>query len=266
MKNRSLVVALSVITTVLVVAGYFYQQHQQRIAREQAIQLHQQEQLILEQALESNSLAALERFIAEHPESDWLERAVYFRDKRRYEQAVNSADIQTLRRYLQQYPQSPWRQNVEKHVLKLEREQVNNITRQRIETKRKALIEQLEEIEPVQEQQEPDPLEAPATNTLATRPKPKDNPQDRVKRALSIYQNMHRQQRQQRESTRKQREREEQRAQECNQLNDQLKQFRNWRTRWYDLDQSGKRVYLTKKEVAKMKAELQQNFDKHCKP
>ena len=71
------------------------------------------------------------------------------------------------------------------------------------------------------------------------------------------------------ERLKKQREKDERLEQEeklekrCNRLKDDIRRFSE-RRRWYRLDESGERVYLSEAEVQRKQQALQTEFDQKC--
>jgi len=255
--------ALIIVLGTLAVLGYqqYEKQRQQQVLLEQANLIHQQDKAALDAARASNELAPLEQFIYERPNSAWLETAEYYRDKLILQQAIDSADVRQLHRYIKKYPQSPWLNTAQQHIKKLQREKENKLIQQRI-----------------QADNTPDYLAKPevpapkrtSTQTLTAAPakiekkKRNDDPNERIQRALSIYQKINKQQQREQDQAKQQRQREEKLLSQCNRLKDQLKQFKP-RMRWYELDEQGNRVFIDKATVAKRKQAMQDDYNRYCK-
>ena len=86
---------------------------------------------------------------------------------------------------------------------------------------------------------------------------------ERIQRQLELAEELRN------ERLRKQREKEELLEKEeklekrCNRLKDDIRRFSE-RRRWYRLDESGERVYLSEAEVQRKQQALQTEFDQKC--
>ena len=62
----------------------------------------------LESATKEGSSAALDRFIAAHPKSDWMAVAIYRRDSAALEEAKSIGTKEAFEDFLRRHPQSDW--------------------------------------------------------------------------------------------------------------------------------------------------------------
>ena len=179
---------------------------------------------------------------------------MYYRDKLVLQRAVKSRDPRRLERYIRNYPDSEWINQARQHLAKLEREQENARIQKRIQARTQKAKSETSSAQITNN-----------THNLASSSnnKPSLDSNERVKRALSIYQKMDKQKQREQSALREKRQREEKLARECNRIRDQLKQFKG-RTRWYRLDEQGKRVFLSKENVQQTKHSLEQDYNRHC--
>lgn len=62
----------------------------------------------LEAATREGTSAALDRFIATHPDSDWMKVAIYRRDEAAFQEAKALGTKEAFAEFLRRYPQSDW--------------------------------------------------------------------------------------------------------------------------------------------------------------
>jgi hypothetical protein len=268
--------ALLVIFVALAGAGYYgYTRYQEHLLLEQSVARLQQEKLVLQAAQVSQDISALNQFIADHPQSDWLEKAIYERDKLAYHQATATKQISALEKFISQYQGSQWIPQAQNRLKRLQQEQKLQadiaLKRQQLELQRQQMADQLSTNIGVLEEKttdNPSAAAAAAPNTTTTTSPAKSNKslssRDRVARALAIYQKQRQQE--QHTDTKQQQEylKEEQKQKRCLQIKDQIAQYNNRRIKWYDLDGSGKRVYLNKKQVSINRKRLKEEYNLNC--
>lgn len=245
-------------TLAILAYQHYAAKQQQQLQLEQENLIHQQDKAALDVARATNTLVALEQFIFEHPQSPWLETAVYYREKMKLQQVVDSGDIRKLQRYVKNNPDSEWLNIARKHIKKLQREQENKEIQRRIQADNTP-----EYLVPKTRQREAKANHTSQIRTQEVKKKPVDNPNERIQRALSIYQNINKQQRREQDKARDQRQREEKLLSQCNRLKDQLKQFKP-RTRWYELDKQGNRVFIDKDTMKQRKQAMQDDYNRYC--
>jgi hypothetical protein len=265
--------AILVIIAVLTVAGYYgYTSYQEQLLLEQSVARLEQEKQALQSAQASQDILALNQFIADHPQSDWLEKAIYERDKLAYHQATETGQISALEEFISQYQGSQWIAQAQSRLQRLQQEQKRqeDIVRkqQQLELQRQQIEDQLSTTIGVLEDKTPDTLTKGTTPTTTPTPEKKNrkslSSRERVDRALAIYQKQ-RQQEQHSDTKRQEEDRkEEQLKRRCQQIKDQIAQFNNRRIKWYDLDGSGKRVYLNKKQVSINRKRLREEYNQNC--
>ncbi len=256
-----------IISSLIGVLLYFSYAHfsdlkQQKLEHEITWQQFQSDKKDLEAARKANSLDELNLFIAQHPDSDWLESAKYYRDKLQVSQLLDSRDIAKITRFIDQNPNSEWKNHVQRRLKKIMREHENKLAQQRAAEKLA-----VQKKEPSQSMQiKPNPTITTNYSYQETRPtqRKRDASQDRVKRALSIYQKMNKQQQRETDKKNRQQEKDDKLSRNCYKLKDQIKQY-SQRIRWYELDEAGNRVYIKKKTIAKRKQEMQHDYDYYCR-
>lgn len=258
--------AIAVLGTLAILAyQHFDEKREQQQLLEQANRVHQQDKAALDAARATEELAPLEQFIFDRPDSPWLDTAIYYRDRLILQKAVDSRDVRQLNRYIKNHPDSQWLNTARQHIKRLQRERENREIQQRIQAENvpdyltrpaaKKTTRTVSEptAKPVsQARSQPSSQEAPV------------DPNERIKRALSIYQKINKQQQRERDQARTQREQQEKLLAQCNRLQDRLKQFKP-RTRWYELDENGNRVFIDKQTVQQRKQAMQQDYDRHCR-
>ena len=259
-----------IILSVLLFLGYqYYENLKQQSELELQRENYEQEKQVLEKARATKSPRPLSEFIQQYPDSVWLDSAIYYRDKYAVQQLIKSGDTQKLQDFINNNPSSEWVASARQHLVKLVREQENRAIQQRIlnnqpkvdlsEIKIPSLTD-LENTEQPETETETEKVEQPAPVKKANR----NDPAERVKRALSIYQKMGKQQIRSDVDRQKQQAEEEKRIQACNRLKDQLKELSRRGTRWYKLDESGNRVYMRKEAVALKKKEVKTLIEEKC--
>ena len=255
---KTLSITLAIITALL--AGYYgYSSYQQQIALQQSLAQHQLEQQALQQAQQSKDLSQLNRFIADYPESEWIERAIYERDKLAYHQAVEKNQIEALQSFISQYANSQWIPQARNRLQRLQQEQklLADIEKkqQQLEIQRQQVVIQQQQAAAEQQQSEEKQAPEKIKTSLSSR--------DRVAKALAIYQKQRQQEQQEENEQQQQQIREEKLQQKCIQIKDQIEQYRQ-RIRWYDLDKNGKRIYLSKQQVENNRQSLQRQYQENC--
>ncbi|MCG6971032.1 MAG: hypothetical protein LJE85_14785 [Gammaproteobacteria bacterium] len=86
---------------------------------------------------------------------------------------------------------------------------------------------------------------------------------ERIKRQLELANEMRNQRLEKQRNKEAALEKEEMIEKRCVKLNDELRRLGE-RRRWYRLDDSGERVYLSDAEVRRKKQTLQQEYDQRC--
>ncbi len=264
--------AILTVIAALTVAGYYgYTSYQKQLLLEQSVARLEQEKQALQAAQASQDILALNQFIADHPQSDWLEKAIYERDKLAYHQAAETGQISALEEFISQYQGSQWISQAQSRLQRLQQEQKRqeDIVRkkQQLELQRQQMADQLSTNIGLLEDKTTDTL---TTGTTPTTPTPEKktskglSSRERVARALAIYQKQRQQE--QHSDTKQQEEdrKEEQIKRRCQQIKDQIAQYNNRRIKWYDLDGSGKRVYLNKKQVSISRKRLREEYNQNC--
>lgn len=256
-----------IVLGILLLIGYQqYNHYQQQSDHAMEHNNYEQEKLALDNARATKSPQPLDEFIQQYPDSAWLDTAIYYRDKFAIQQIIESRDTRKLQNFISNSPDSEWLATAQQHLQKIQREQENKQIQQRILNNQPTVkitgsIPALNQV----------PSEDPSVKTETVAPTKTTNKTnrnesaERVKRALSIYQKMNKPNVAKNETRKKQQQEEEKRLRACNNLKDQLKQFNNSRrTRWYELDNSGKRVYMRKEAVALKKKEIKNKINEHC--
>lgn len=251
--------------SILLVLGYQqYDSIQQQAEDELQRKKYEQQKLALEKARATKSPQALNEFIQQHPDSAWLDTAVYYRDKYAVQRLIKSGDIQKLQGFIDTNADSEWVTSARQHIIKIQREQENRKIRQRVLSNQPKIDLSQTDIPLITEVNTLPTLQVDKVEKKKAVKKPNRNDAtERVKRALSIYQKMGKPQIRKDEERKKQQQEDEKRLQACNRMKDQLSQF-NRRTRWYKLDDSGKRVFMSKQAVALKKKEIRSNYNEHC--
>ncbi len=242
--------------------AHFSDLKQQKLEHEITRQQFQSDKKDLKTAREANSLEALNRFIKQHPDSEWLESAKYYRDKLKVSQLLDSGDITEMARFIDQNPNSAWRNQVQQRLKKIKREHENALAEKRAAEKRATQKEMPSQS--VQAKSSPTiKSNYPYQETNPVREKG-DTSQDRVKRALSIYQKMNKQKQRETDNKTRQQENDDKLSRNCYKLKDQIKHY-SQRIRWYELDEEGNRVYIKKDVITKRKQEMQRDYDEYCR-
>ncbi len=263
--------ALLAVIVILAGAGYYgYTNYQQQQLLEQSVARMEQEKQALQDAQASKDILALNQFIADHPQSNWLEKAIYERDKLAYHQATETNRISALEKFISQYKGSQWITQARNRLQRLQQEQKlrADIERkqQQLEIQRQEMAKQQSTTGELEEKTTDNPI---ASTTPTSTPAPAKtssslSSRDRVSRALAIYQKQ-RQQEQHTDTEQQQEDLKEERIKKrCLQIKDQIAQFNNRRIKWYDLDGSGKRVYLNKKQVSINRKRLREEYNQNC--
>lgn len=263
MKILAILIMLAAVTAL----GYYqYTAHQQQVALEQSVARLEQEKAALEAAKAQNSITALNQFIKQYPDSNWLHKALFERDKLAYHQAVKNNSISDVENFLASYPQSQWLAQAQSRLQRLQQEQKLKLDldkkQARLEQQRKQIqLQQKQAAIPEAEQDQ----EVLVVQNKSTQQKSKNSLSgtDRVNRALSIYQKQRQQEQAIVDKQQQSRAQEEKLRQYCLSLKDQITQYKS-RVRWYDLDNSGKRVFLSKQQVASNKQKLEQLYRERC--
>ncbi len=252
---------LTVVFIAIALPGYYaYSQYQQQIALQQAVERLQQEQQELQKAQQSNSITELNRFIKDHPQSDWIERAIYERDKLAYHQAIETNQVKALEAFIAEYADSQWLPQASNRLQRLKQEQKllaeMELKQQQLDIQRQQIAKQQQQ-QQAEAQQQAEEMQAPKQISTGL------SGRDRVARALAIYEKQRQQQQQVNNEQLKQQQKDEKLQQKCIRVKDQITQYEQ-RVRWYDLDKNGKRIYLSKQEVAQKKQQLQQQYQEYC--
>lgn len=228
---------------------------QQQLNQEQARQKYQQEKEALDLARATNKLTPLNQFIQQNPESDWLETAVYYRDRLVMQIAVDSGNTETLAQFILNNPNSEWKNHARQQLKKLKREQEIEKSRQL------AIIKK--QNEELSKRKRSTVNSKKTIHSGQSKKSKRDDSAERVQRALSIYQKINKQKQRDASQEKKQQQRNAEFSRRCNKLKDELKQFK-MRTRWYQLDEKGNRVFIDKATVAKRKKDMQADYDRYC--
>lgn len=256
------------ITTIIVISAYFGYQEidqwmQQTTVQELAHQKFKQDEAALDAARASNSLVELNQFIFDHPKSQWLERAVFYRDQLAYRQALDSNTPKALQNFIGQYPESRWVPQAKQSITRLENEFLLQQERERQQARLDAQRQQLARrgVTTPGKAAHRDPLKTPGQSSRTVQ---QASSQDRVARALAIYQKQREQSEQQQYQKQQERAYKAEKTRKCNEISDQLRQYQRNRVRWYELDENGQRVYLSDEQVTASRREMQQFHDKNC--
>jgi hypothetical protein len=261
-----------VLLALIVIVGFIaYPDFQQYLQTQQSRQQFEQEKTSLQAAIDKQSVSAIDRFIADHPASDWLAKARFERDKLTYQQAVESDKISNLEQFIAEYPQSTWISQAKNRLQRLRQEKK---LLAEIEQKQKKLDAQREQLAQQQSRNKDEVIEetttpAPATDsvkvesTAPSRPASGISATERVNRALSIYQQQRQQEQQVIEQRKQEQLKEEQKKRECAALKAENDKFR-YNFNYYDLNGDGKKTYMTKHQIIMKKKELQAKYDEMC--
>lgn len=248
---------LTIILIVLLFVEYQKYDHfqQQQLKQEQALLNYQQEKKALDKARATNELESLIQFIHQYPESVWMNTAVYYRDRLIMQKAIDSRQANNLTQFIQNYPDSSWKNHAQHQLTRLNTELEAEEARRQAEIKRKQTELTTRKIADTDSKKI-----YPITKTK----KPKnDDPNARVQRALSIYKKANEQKQKEAAQKKKQQQQTAELTRRCNKTKDQLKQFKT-RTRWYNLDEQGNRVYVDKAIVEQRKKDMQANYERYC--
>ena len=264
---------LLIVAVVAALAIFGYQEYSQRqqaaATLEQEQQRFQQDKAALEAAQASNDLLALNQFIIDHPESAWLERAIFYRDQLAYRLAVDENTIQAMDNFITAYPTSQWRSQAEQRITRLQREHEQRQERERKEALLAGQRRNLQQRGTSTPGKATDSGKRTASSyslNSGNQPSQRQNKSstDRVTRALAIYQKQRDQEKKARYNQQQQRAREDEIAQRCHQIRDQLKQYERRNVRWYELDTQGERTFLSKQQVAADKLKLESQYREYC--
>jgi hypothetical protein len=257
------------LASIILISAFFgYQEflnwQEQAAAEQQARLKFKQEQAALDAARASNNINLLNQFIFDHPDSQWLERAVFYRDQMAYREAVAEKTPKALQGFITTYPNSQWAPQAEQGIQRLN----NEFRLQQEMVKQEArLKEQRQQLAgqgnrgTARSASGRDPLELQVQGQRQAR---QTSSQDRVSRALAIYQQQRDQEKKQSFQQQQQRAAEQERQRRCNEISDQLRQYQRNRVRWYELDENGERVFLSDDQIESSKREMQQYREKHC--
>lgn len=266
-------IALLIIFASIAVAGYYgYNSYQQQLMLQQSAARFEQEKQALLAAQASNDIAQLNQFIADHPQSDWLEKATYERDKLAYHQAIQTDQIAALEKFINEYRSSQWINQAQNRLQRLRQEAKLQaeiaLKQQKLELQRQQLAEQQAAASTGELEEKPAQLPAPAqvTNSINNSSSANNSlsSRDRVARALAIYQKQRQQEQHTDTEQQKQDQKQAQQDRRCQQIKDQIAQYNNRRIKWYDLDGSGKRVYLNKQQVSRNRKQIQEEYKQNC--
>jgi hypothetical protein len=247
----------------IVIAGVGFMQyskyHQQQLEIEQSLARMEKEKAALKAAQSENSVSALNRFIDQHPDSEWLEKAIYERDKLAYHQATETKQIGAVASFIEQYPQSQWVVQAKSHLLRMKQEQklLDDMAekQQQLEIQRQQLAQQQQKAVTTEPKQV-----TPKQTTDSKAP----SSRDRVARALSIYQKQRQQEQAQLNQKQKQDVLAQRNQRRCLSMKDQIDQYTQQRVRWYELDSAGERIYLSSQQIASKRKTLQQQYQDQC--
>ena len=231
----------------------FYGYYQIEQAEREAVVAQQrflEEKALFEQAQAAGTISALNQFIAQHPESAWYDQAIYQRNKLAYQQAAATNDPKRLGDFIAQNPDSRWRPHAEQALKRLQRNQAHQ---QQLREQQEVLTER--------QRRRPTLSSNVKARAVASG---NDDSRERVERALSIYQKQRELEASEIERKRKMESRANQQAQRCARVRDQLKQYERKRIRWYELDENGERVFLSKAQVEREQNALQQQYREFC--
>ncbi len=93
---------------VLVIAGYFYVDYQEKQKQELRYQQQQQIEQQYRQTRKLHTLEAYETFIAAYPNSKPVDQARYYRDELALEEAKAEHSSEAIEAFIQRYPKSSW--------------------------------------------------------------------------------------------------------------------------------------------------------------
>jgi len=147
------------------------------------------EKQLIDQARKNKDIAALNDFIRKHPDSEWLDTALFYRDQFAYREAMAKGDRNSLERYLKEHPDSQWTGFVQQQLEQIQREEDALKARQERERllKGKNLAGKLP-IQPAAEESSAETAESPAQALVEPPSAPSPlSARERIQRALSIY-------------------------------------------------------------------------------
>lgn len=256
----------TVVLSILLYLGYQqYNNLQQQAESEQASKIFELEKQALEKARATKSPQPLSDFIQQHPDSPWLDTAIYYRDKYTVQQLVKSRDTHKLQGFINNNQGSESLVFARQSLLKIEREKENRKIQQRILNNQSVVDltqQKIPSLTELNKPETPEPIKVVPAKPVKKKPNRNDSA-ERVKRALQIYQKMDKPNIRREEDRKKQQQEDAKRVKACNALKDQMSQF-NRRTRWYQLDDTGKRVFMSKQAVALKKKEIKNTIKENC--
>jgi len=224
------------------------------------------EKQLIDQARKNKDIAALNDFIRKHPDSEWLDTALFYRDQFAYREAMAKGDRNSLERYLKEHPDSQWTGFVQQQLEQIQREEDALKARQERERllKGKNLAGKLP-IQPAAEESSAETAESPAQALVEPPSAPSPlSARERIQRALSIYEKQRAEkefseyQQQQREQDKRQQQRN------CSRMRRQLAAFEK-RFRWYRIDEQGEKIFLSEKEIAQKRQETETYLKRNCR-
>ena len=257
--------ALLLLLTTLLLGWFLLQDRSRSMQTETASVPPSRDKQRIEEARKNRDITALNAFIRTHPDSEWLDTAIFYRDQFAYSEAMAKGDQNSLKRYLQDYPASQWTGFVEQQLEQLQREEEARQARQQ----RKQLLggktdpAQLP-IDSAPKISSGDRVNSPA-QALVEPPQPRTSlsARERIQRALSIYEKQRAEkefseyQQQQRELEKKQQQRN------CSRMRRQLAEFKK-RFRWYRIDEQGEKIFLNAEEIEQKRQETETYLKRNC--
>lgn len=249
---------LILLVSALVIFTYRqYDEHnQQQIAAQKAHELYVQEKKAFEKAKNSRDIEQLNDFIRTYPNSDWVEIAYYHRDKLIVNKAVELKNEKRLQNFVQQNPNSQWKQYATQYIKKFKRIHENN----------EMLKAQQLAKEKLEKKNLTNSTPAQYSSTQNKEPTARaDSARERVNRALSIYNKINKQKSREADKLNEQQQKQARVDRDCHKLKNQLEDYKQKRVRWYTLDKQGKRVYMSKQQIANRKKAIEQDMSDYCR-
>jgi hypothetical protein len=220
----------------------------------------------LDNAKSAGTVAAVDNFIQQHPNSAWLDNATYYRDKQALDDAKSKGTVDAIDDFIQQYPTSVWLNNaihtrdkkVYNHAKKAgTRAEFEDFLRKYPDSKWKQKVEKkLTALSKKESMHIPDGKQTAKKHMLLSS-------NERVSRALAIHEAINK------ENSKKAAKKELQLAKlqkqksRCYVLKDKVRQYGERRL-WYALGDTGNRTYLTDEEVAEKRRDIESDFAEKC--
>ncbi len=222
------------------------------------------EKQLIDEARKHKDIAALNAFIRNHPDSEWIDTATFYRDQFAYHKAMEKGDQSSLKRFLKDYPASQWAGFARDQLEQLQREKEARLAR----LKRKQLLKGKTSSDKLGVDMTQDTVidntELPARALIEPPPARSSlSARERIQRALSIYEK----QRDDEEFRKRQQQREQEKRQQqqnCAQMRQQLASFKK-QFRWYRINEQGEKIFLSEQEIKQKARETKNYLRKNCR-